>query len=371
MSVPVIVTKDIAFIGMKVKRGRDWSVWWDNQDGGAANYGIITKVGPNTTAPDGWVEVKWSNGGTYNYRVGESGKYDLYFYKEETEENPSLSAGDWVEVVNLHAYYVEIQGLPLGGKYKVVEVDENFIKIEGKGHWFGISGFKKCDPPSTPPSSSNSKHYKLGTPYTWRRNPLVGEKVVRLLDGHLKPGEIYIIEEVRKNGVRVNGSSHLLSTSFFAPLNPDFPTLSELSTTPTPTLKPNYMIGEKYSWGSRRPNPGDKVIRVYTDWNGIKQGGIYTVKRIENDNLYVEESKFPAAGTLQNFAPYENPVQEVRKQLNQISELPKTNTNERSNTKAIEVRRTVSTIARAKRSAGTAISCTGGRVRSRCHNPGN
>lgn len=64
-------------IGAKVVRGRDWN--HGNQDGGEGNIGtIVEKSGRNQ-----WVEVKWKECNTNLYRIGNEGRYDLYFATEK------------------------------------------------------------------------------------------------------------------------------------------------------------------------------------------------------------------------------------------------------------------------------------------------
>tara|TARA_R110000868_G_scaffold83012_2_gene234519 strand:- start:4192 stop:5601 length:1410 start_codon:yes stop_codon:yes gene_type:complete len=80
---PTIVT--IPHIGARVVRGRDWD--WGNQDGNGIGT-IIDKNG------EGWVRVTWDNNPyEASYRIGDNGKYDLYYYTEP--------------IINLSAYYKE------------------------------------------------------------------------------------------------------------------------------------------------------------------------------------------------------------------------------------------------------------------------
>ena len=69
--------KDAPSIGTKVKRGPDWQ--WGDQDGGAGKLGTVIEA----IDPDGWIEVKWDEGGSNNYRWGVDGKYDLEIVTEE------------------------------------------------------------------------------------------------------------------------------------------------------------------------------------------------------------------------------------------------------------------------------------------------
>lgn len=62
--------------GLKVVRGPDW--YYSDQDGGAGNVGVVTKLQSST----GYVQVIWSNGRDDNYRIGSNGKYDLALANE-------------------------------------------------------------------------------------------------------------------------------------------------------------------------------------------------------------------------------------------------------------------------------------------------
>jgi hypothetical protein len=82
-----IVTKENVKIGMKVRRGKDWS--WGNQDysKGKPTIGTVTKILENS-----WVKVLWSNGSAFCYRVGtrmgfaKEEKYDLYMTDEASSQ---------------------------------------------------------------------------------------------------------------------------------------------------------------------------------------------------------------------------------------------------------------------------------------------
>ncbi len=69
----VIITKELAIAGTRVKRGRDWE-WYDQDQN---RNGTIT-----TTADHDWVVVQWDNGVINTYRVGGDKKFDLYLAKE-------------------------------------------------------------------------------------------------------------------------------------------------------------------------------------------------------------------------------------------------------------------------------------------------
>lgn len=69
----VIVTKELASVGLPVMRGRDWI--YSDQDSGAGHKGVITRV----DSAD-WVAVQWENGAIYIYRTGYMNSFDLYAY---------------------------------------------------------------------------------------------------------------------------------------------------------------------------------------------------------------------------------------------------------------------------------------------------
>lgn len=80
-----------ADIGARVVRGRDWR--WADQD--KNGKGTITKV-----EMIGWVTVRWDHEGTtgdghLNYRIGNEGKYDLYYYEPQ-----EFKIGDKVRLTN-------------------------------------------------------------------------------------------------------------------------------------------------------------------------------------------------------------------------------------------------------------------------------
>jgi|688.fasta_scaffold00112_110 hypothetical protein len=63
-------------IGAKVVRGKDWC--YDEQDGGEGKTGVIVDK-----LKYDWVRVLWENGNKDDYRIGNEGKYDLYFATEK------------------------------------------------------------------------------------------------------------------------------------------------------------------------------------------------------------------------------------------------------------------------------------------------
>jgi hypothetical protein len=63
-------------IEAKVVRGKDWC--YDEQDGGEGKTGVIVDK-----LKYDWVRVLWENGNKDDYRIGNEGKYDLYFATEK------------------------------------------------------------------------------------------------------------------------------------------------------------------------------------------------------------------------------------------------------------------------------------------------
>lgn len=97
----IIVTPDIARVGMRVCRGRDWA--WLNQDGNRS--GTIKKI-HTTLDLKGWCEVRWDGGMQNTYRIGgmtygdTEPKFDLYIFLE-----PSLVVNSPVKTkINLKAF---------------------------------------------------------------------------------------------------------------------------------------------------------------------------------------------------------------------------------------------------------------------------
>ena len=59
--------------GVLVVRGKDWQYG----DQGSGSIGNITQ-GLGVYSTLGWIEVLWADGYQNSYRVGDSGKYDVY-----------------------------------------------------------------------------------------------------------------------------------------------------------------------------------------------------------------------------------------------------------------------------------------------------
>ena len=84
----VIVTKENAFLGMKVVRGRDWKYMEQDKD---SVYGVITKI-----TPEDWVYVDWidEEGNINNnncYEIGYNNIYSLYEYDSKLNNKNQIS----------------------------------------------------------------------------------------------------------------------------------------------------------------------------------------------------------------------------------------------------------------------------------------
>ena len=82
-------------VGSRVRRGPDWK--WGNQDGGGAGTAI------KGCDEDGWIKVRWDEGGSNNYRCGAHGAQDLVICSGASDagDQPTatqLRTGDRVRV---------------------------------------------------------------------------------------------------------------------------------------------------------------------------------------------------------------------------------------------------------------------------------
>jgi hypothetical protein len=91
--MPKIVDKYVE--GMKVVRGRDWK-WYDQDK--RSEYGIVSRHGD----VNNWINVMWYSAdgkklpGSYGYRIGDQGCYDLYEYEEKYKSSTNFKTGDEV-----------------------------------------------------------------------------------------------------------------------------------------------------------------------------------------------------------------------------------------------------------------------------------
>ncbi|XP_071117239.1 uncharacterized protein [Haliotis cracherodii] len=80
-----LATHELIEIGVKVKRGVDWS--YADQDGGPDGRGIVIRK-----RKDGRVKVRWDNGHINSYYFGGHGKFDLEVSTEEDELSAVIAA---------------------------------------------------------------------------------------------------------------------------------------------------------------------------------------------------------------------------------------------------------------------------------------
>ena len=84
-----IVTKDNAYVGMKVVRGRDWNLkekiyYKYDHFNDKPRWGIITKIKESKLGA--YAFVKWRNGKEYDYRIGALDKYELYIAQLSSDD---------------------------------------------------------------------------------------------------------------------------------------------------------------------------------------------------------------------------------------------------------------------------------------------
>lgn len=82
------VTLENQYIGMRVKRGRDWD--WGDQDRGG--LGTIIRLGMEGNK---WCQVEWDNDEENDYRVGENGRFDLYAHNDWVQSK-NIPEGRWI-----------------------------------------------------------------------------------------------------------------------------------------------------------------------------------------------------------------------------------------------------------------------------------
>ncbi|XP_046572310.1 uncharacterized protein LOC124280417 isoform X3 [Haliotis rubra] len=80
-----LAANELIEIGVKVKRGTDWS--YGNQDGGPGGRGMVIRK-----RKDGRVKVRWDNGHINSYNFGSHGEFDLEISSEEDELSAVIAA---------------------------------------------------------------------------------------------------------------------------------------------------------------------------------------------------------------------------------------------------------------------------------------
>ncbi|CAH0390181.1 unnamed protein product [Bemisia tabaci] len=72
-------------VGVKVIRGANWN--WGDQDGPPPGEGRVIRG-----LEDGWIRVRWDNGATNAYRMGNEGKFDLKLASNSAPEEENLGS---------------------------------------------------------------------------------------------------------------------------------------------------------------------------------------------------------------------------------------------------------------------------------------
>lgn len=99
----IIINGDLCAVGMRVVRGPGWE--WENQDGGKGSAGTII----DEPSGEGWVSVTWDKGGTYSYRVGAEGKYDLAMYEPFSTTGINLTDKQQTQRLEGLTHYQKLQ----------------------------------------------------------------------------------------------------------------------------------------------------------------------------------------------------------------------------------------------------------------------
>lgn len=194
----VIVTKEIAQIGMSVMRGKDWI--YGDQDGEEGNKGIIRSKNGD------YVVVKWEGKSTEKaYRIGHQGKFDLYIYvptmkKEVRSKGTSTNVGGAllshknVEIgmgISLYtSYHPYGQSLRGDGIYHVRAATLDAVYLEECSGLFEMKYFCITEEASKPmcPFAPNDIVY------------LADPKVEWVSSDHLEQDKAYIIADVSQQG---------------------------------------------------------------------------------------------------------------------------------------------------------------------------
>lgn len=124
-----------AWVGARVRRGRDWKQEYGDQDGGRGNSGTVKSVG---TLAAGLCSVQWDNGQDGTYRAGKEGKFELEFLPDAQAGLPELNLTRGVGVEGLRTPGF---GLDLTAKSaflaEVPEVTDELVQ-----RFFGTSGLR-------------------------------------------------------------------------------------------------------------------------------------------------------------------------------------------------------------------------------------
>ena len=184
-------------IGVKVTRGLDWQ--WNNQDGNPPGIGTVTSKLRN-----GWIDVKWCHGGSYTYRMGAQGKFDLNIVSLDKVDNPD----DDLSVTNFESasdYPVSINNTGCTTNMEDMEVveeldDNNMEKTVRNEH---LEEFSTSDnfltKKVTRNSTRSSSHGKYTSTLVVRMNST--SKVVNFPDSSTKTStDIQEVSEIGRSG---------------------------------------------------------------------------------------------------------------------------------------------------------------------------
>lgn len=165
------VTRSLVRPGLRVMRGLDWK--WADQDGGAGKQGAIR---PSFLELPGWCSVHWDEGGSFNYRCGEGGAFDLAVAPcggVGSSAPPSrFQEGSLVCLTDSYAAHSDAALGPLepGDKAVVVKTGLSRFQVEAGGRkwWYDTAALKPwsvkaeaatapvgVEPPNTPASRIN------------------------------------------------------------------------------------------------------------------------------------------------------------------------------------------------------------------------
>lgn len=263
MSNPILVTEAIAFVGMKVVRGKDWCYGSQDTQNGGDGIGVIIGLNPGSTHS---VSVKWTSGDTNTYRIADS--YDLYLYKEEIV---TFAIGDVVKLVK-EGPYTKDDNLKVGLKYKIKSTTTARIGVHmlltGNGAlshlWVNSSLFEK------------SSYHKIGQKYTWGSFiPKVGDKVVRVYGycDEMNEGDYKTVVSVDDSYIYTSSRSNGHSYANVAPIEEIDPDLLKKDCTP---------VADPYPIEDDKPTvkqfvKGDRVKCINACRADLKLGQSYTV----------------------------------------------------------------------------------------------
>lgn len=212
---PVIVTKELASIGLPVMRGRDWM--YSDQDGKPGNRGNITQL----ESAAGWVKVKWEGGGTMDYRVGggDGRSFDLYAYRPDYyKESPRLTMSNcrrgMVVELDKGASLISRDKTKHLPKLIVRDYSSAGVSFQGTLAYFNFGNFNIIDDKG--PEKDSKDHVPLETSIL-----KVGDRVVLRFENEwsradgLIPGSTYIVGRVNSNSLMIKDKKYWMDTKQF------------------------------------------------------------------------------------------------------------------------------------------------------------